>query len=71
MLVEDIDSGPAFDAGLRVGDVILQVNNEKITDRDKFLKIAATLQSGKTVPILIQRHGGPLFLAMKVPTSTG
>ena len=71
VLVEEIDSGPAFDAGLRVGDVILQVNNEKVADREKFLKIAATLQSGKTVPVLIQRHGGPLFLAMKVPIATG
>ncbi len=67
VVVKDIENGPAAAAGLRVGDVILQLDNQKITDRKRFEEIAAGLKAGKTVPILIQRQGGPLFLAMKVP----
>jgi serine protease Do len=67
-LVSDIENGPAYAAGLRVGDVILQMNNEEVTDRAKFHAVVKKLTDGKTVPILIQRHGGPLFLAMKVPS---
>ncbi len=29
------------------------------------------LFAGKTVPVLIQRQGGPLFLAIKVPAANG
>ncbi|MCZ6665991.1 MAG: DegQ family serine endoprotease [Gammaproteobacteria bacterium] len=71
VLVDDIDKGPAYEAGLRVGDVILQINNEKVTGQKNFGELAEALGAGKTVPILIQRQGGPLFLAMKVPAKDG
>jgi serine protease Do len=67
-LIADIEQGPAYSAGLRVGDVILQLNNQEVSNKAKFDELAKTLKPGKTVPILIQRQGGPLFLAMKVPT---
>ena len=71
VLVDDIEDGPAYSAGLRVGDVILQINNQKVSGREQFKELSGALQPGKTVPILIQRQGGPLFLAMKVPASDG
>ncbi len=67
VLVDNIEEGPAYSAGLRAGDVILQMNNEKVTGLARFRELSAALQPGKTVPILIQRQGGPLFLAVKVP----
>ena len=67
VLIEDIADGPAYSAGLRSGDVILQINNRKISGLKQFREVVEALQPGKTVPILIQRQGGPLFLAMKVP----
>ena len=71
VFVTTIEDGPAYDAGLRKGDVILQISNQKVSGQKHFNELAKALGSGKTVPILIQRQGGPLFLAMKVPTKDG
>ena len=67
VLVVDIDEGPAYAAGIRKGDVIKQINNAEVSDAAAFGKISAALEDGKTVPVLIQRQGGPLFLAVKIP----
>ena len=71
VLIENIAEGPAYSAGLRSGDVILQINNRKISGLKQFRELVDGLEAGKTVPILIQRQGGPLFLAMKVPAKNG
>ena len=71
VLIEDISEGPAYSAGLRSGDVILQINNRKISGLKQFRELVNGLEPGKTVPVLIQRQGGPLFLAMKVPAKSG
>ena len=71
VLIENIAEGPAYSAGLRSGDVILQINNRKISGLKQFRELVDGLEAGKTVPILIQRQGGPLFLAMKVPAKHG
>lgn len=71
VLVDDIAEGPAYAAGLRAGDVILQLNNQKVTGIEKFRELTRELKPGKTIPILIQRQGGPLFLAVKVPAKSG
>ncbi len=67
VLVKDIEDGPAYAAGLRVGDVILQLNNQEIRDAAHFETLTGGLTKGKSVAVLIQRQGGPLFLAIKIP----
>ena len=57
---------PAKQAGIRKGDVILLLNNVKVKDADHFKTLVASLPAGKSVPILVQRRGGPIFLAMKL-----
>ncbi len=66
ILVEKIGPGPAQEAGIRQGDVILLINNIKITDASHFNKIMKDLPKGRSIPILIQRRGGPIFLALKI-----
>jgi len=66
VLVEDIGAGPAQKAGIRQGDVILLINNTKIKDASHFNNLMKDLPKGRSIPVLIQRQGGPIFLALKI-----
>jgi len=67
VLVEAVQDGPARSAGIRAGDVLLLIDNEQVRDVAHLRELAARLPAGKSVPVLVQRRGGPLFLAMKLP----
>ena len=66
VMVEEVLPGPAKKAGIREGDVILSLNNEKITDLDKLDDIVKQLPAGRSVAVLIQREGSPVFLPMRI-----
>jgi serine protease Do len=65
--VRKIESGPAAEAGLAPGDLILSINNEKITDAKQFVELAKNLPTNKAIPVLVQRSGASQFLALKIP----
>jgi serine protease Do len=52
-------------AGLRKGDVILMLNGEKVEDAVGFRSLIENLPADRSVPILVQRENGPVFLALK------
>ena len=66
VLVEEIGAGPAQKAGIRQGDVILLINNIKIRDASHFNNLMKDLPIERSIPVLIQRRGGPIFLALKI-----
>lgn len=66
VIVKQVQSGPARKAGVRRGDVVLMLNNVDIKDAKHLAEISAELPVGKSVPLLVQRRGGPVFLALKV-----
>jgi len=66
VLVQDIAKGPAKNAGIQRGDVILRIQNNVIRDTADFEKIVKKLPTDKSVAVLIQRQGNPIFLAIKV-----
>lgn len=66
VLVSNVSSGPARKAGVRRGDVILMINNTDVKDTNHFKEIIDKLPEGKSVPLLVQRRGGPVFLALKL-----
>lgn len=66
VLVEQVKQGPAQKAGIRQGDVILLINNTKIENVKHFNKMIKSLPKGRSIPVLIQRQGGPIFLALKI-----
>ncbi len=66
VLVQDVAKGTAKDAGIQRGDVILRIQNSVIRDTADFEKIVNKLPAGKSIAVLIQRQGSPVFLAIKV-----
>ncbi|MGZ8136799.1 MAG: DegQ family serine endoprotease [Methylococcaceae bacterium] len=66
VLVQDVAKGPAKDAGIQRGDVILRIQNETVRNTADFNKIAKSLPAGKSIAVLIQRRGSPAFLALKL-----
>ncbi|CAB1276596.1 DegQ family serine endoprotease [Candidatus Nitrosacidococcus tergens] len=66
--VTEVKEGPALDAGIQNGDIILKINSVEISDIKQFQEIAKKLPSGKKVPVLIQRgENTSIFIALKVP----
>lgn len=67
VLVKKVQEGPAQRAGLRAGDVILRIDNKEIKGTAQLKEILARLPQNKAVPLLVQRRGSPLFLALTLP----
>ncbi len=47
--------GPAANAGMEPGDVILEVNNRPIASRDELVQTVMALTPGTTVPVTVLR----------------
>jgi serine protease Do len=60
-------TGPATQAGVRKGDIILAIDNKPVQNATQFAKTVKGLPAGKSVALLVQRNGSPTFLAIKVP----
>ncbi len=67
VLVEKIKPGPAAAAGLQPMDVIVQINFQAVDSVKTLTAVVAKLAPGSKVPMLIQREGSPMFLALEVP----
>ncbi len=65
LLVESV-TGDAARAGIRVGDVILAVNNGKVATVDAFRKAIAGVSKGKSAAILVRRGDGSLYIPLKM-----
>jgi serine protease Do len=65
LLVEEV-TGDAARAGIRVGDVILAVNNGKVSTVEAFRKAIATIPKGKSAAILVRRGDGSLYIPLKI-----
>jgi serine protease Do len=66
VVVTSITPGsPAARAGLRRGDVILEVNKTRISDMAAYQRTLATVKKDDTALFLVQRGGTTLFFAAK------
>lgn len=65
--IASVEPGPAEQAGVQPGDILLSLSGQKIDSPERFNEVVAGLTPGSSVPLLIQRNGGPLFLALDVP----
>ncbi len=66
VLVQSVEQGPANTAGIRQGDVILLLNNKKVMTVKRFNEVVKNLPKDKSIPVLVQRRGNPIFLAFRI-----
>jgi len=60
---------PAFQAGVRSGDVILQIDRKNVKNVADFRKKVANLPTGRMIPVLVHRQGADQFIVMKISDS--
>ncbi len=66
VMVQEVERGAASSAGIRRGDIILMINNVEIKNARHFKEIVKDLPDDKSFPVLVQRRGSPIFLALKI-----
>ncbi len=59
----------AESAGIKEGDLILEVNRRRTATVDDFKKAVAALKPGDAVPVQVERSGaGRQYVVLKVPS---
>jgi len=66
VVITDVE-GPAAQASLSPGDVILRVGNKSVNSVAEFRRETANLKPGDTVLLLVSHQGQNLFIAVSVP----
>lgn len=69
VLVQQVGPGVAAEAGVRPGDILLSLNNQKIKDAAHLRQLVKELPRGKRIPLLVKRGDGALYLAVEIPTA--
>ncbi|WP_181710117.1 Do family serine endopeptidase [Acidithiobacillus ferridurans] len=67
VLVLGVGVGPAAEAGIRPGDVIMQVAQQQITSAAELQKLVAALPAGQPIPVLVRRGEGSFYLVLSLP----
>ncbi len=57
LVLEVMEDSPAEEAGIKAGDVILRIDDEKVHDADELCEILADYDEGDEVTLEIVRHG--------------
>jgi serine protease Do len=67
VIIADVTSGaPADDAGLQVGDVMLEFAGQAISDRVRLPRLVADTEIGSTVPVTVWRDDSEVSLEITV-----
>jgi serine protease Do len=65
VVVADVDDdGPAAEAGIRQGDVVVEVNRQRVRNADEYAAALRKSAEG-TVLLLISRGDSTLYVALK------
>ena len=65
VVVSDVESGSAAEAaGIRSGDVVVELNRQPVRSADDFRRLSAKLKGNESALLLIVRNGGRLFVAI-------
>jgi serine protease Do len=64
LLIDIISHSPAATAGLRAGDVILQINNQPVSTIEEVQKLVENSKIGVPLQLQVQRNGQPKQVAV-------
>ena len=67
VFVAKVEKGPAERAGIRVGDILLMVDNKEVENAVKLRELLDGIEPGRSVAALIQRNEGRIFVAVRLP----
>lgn len=71
ILVRDIAlGGPADQAGIKRGDLIVEYAGQKIDTFERLVKVAGSTRPGQEVKVSLLRHGKPMTLTLKLEART-
>ena len=56
-MVSDVPEGPAMDAGMKSGDVIVSFDGKPVTDTRQLVRIVGNTEVGKSVRVVVNRNG--------------
>jgi len=67
VLVVDVKRmSPAYEAGIREGDVILEIDQKPVDSIEQYMKMMKKYREGDTILFLIKRGGNTIYLTLKV-----
>ncbi len=67
VVIKKVVSGPAAQAGLEQGDIILRLNHQPVRNVKQFEQLVNDLPTEKPISMLVQRAEGRFFLALTLP----
>jgi serine protease Do len=65
VLVQAVANGPAYRAGVRKGDIIVQIDGKPMRNAADLRVFLVHLPKDRSLPLLIRRGASSLFLALK------
>jgi serine protease Do len=66
LVVQVENNSPAEEAGIRQGDVILELDEEPVKNLDEYRKGIQQYKKDDTILFLIKRRGTTLYLTLKI-----
>ena len=68
-LVEEVAPGPAADAGIQAGDILLKLGRHPLENAAQLVELADGWGNGLTLPVLIKRQDNLTFLPITLPAA--
>ena len=65
-LVTDVPAGPALDAGMKAGDIIVSFDGAPVADTRELVRRVADAAVGAAVPVVVLRDGAEVELSIKL-----